>query len=68
MVAFLVVFGLFGLGVWLRGVVGAVLLGVLTLLVLALLVATWPRLRPAERLGRVLVIAVLVGVAVSVLF
>ncbi|SHF41914.1 hypothetical protein [Streptoalloteichus hindustanus] len=67
-VAFLVVFGLFALGVWLRGAVGAALLGLLTLLVVVLLVATWSRLRPVERVGRIVVIAVLAAVAVSVLF
>ncbi len=48
-VAFGVVVVVFGLAVWLRGVVGAALLGVLGLGLLALLAATWQVLRPADR-------------------
>ncbi|GGM82924.1 hypothetical protein GCM10012275_61850 [Longimycelium tulufanense] len=64
-VAFLVVLGLFLAGVWVRGVVGAALLGVLALLVVGLLAATWHRLRPAERAVRLVVLLVLLGVAWS---
>ncbi|HEX5405324.1 MAG TPA: hypothetical protein VFX16_23850 [Pseudonocardiaceae bacterium] len=66
-VAFLVVIVVFGLAVWLRGTVGAVLLGVLGLGVLGLLAATWQSLRPAERVSRVIVVLILAGVAVSLL-
>ncbi|WP_433269846.1 hypothetical protein ACQPZF_08125 [Actinosynnema sp. CS-041913] len=65
--AFLLVLALFGLGVWLRGTVGAVLLGVLVLGVAALLAATWRLLTPSARVLRLLVLAVLVLVTVSVL-
>jgi hypothetical protein len=67
LVAFLAVIVVFGLAVWLRGSVGAVLLGVLGLGVLALLAATWQALRPADRLLRVIVVLILAGVAVSLL-
>ncbi|WP_306747098.1 hypothetical protein [Saccharothrix yanglingensis] len=65
--AFLLVLVLFGLGVWLRGVVGAALLGVLAAGVAVLLAVTWPLLAPSGRVLRVLVLAVLVLIAVSVL-
>ena len=63
--AFAVVVAVFAAGVIVGGVVGALLLGVLALGVAGLLAATWPRLVPAERLGRVLVLAVLVGLAIT---
>ena len=65
--AFVVVVVVFGLAVWLRGVVGATLLGVLGLGLLGLLAATWHVLRPADRLLRVIVVAILAAVAVSLL-
>ncbi|GAA3459152.1 hypothetical protein ACFFSW_08785 [Saccharothrix longispora] len=65
--AFLLVLVLFGLGVWLRGAVGAALLGVLAAGVAVLLAVTWPLLAPSGRVLRVLVLAVLVLIAVSVL-
>jgi hypothetical protein len=65
--AFLVVIVVFGLAVWLRGPVGAALLGVLGLGVLALLAATWQALRPADRVLRVVVVAILAAVAISLL-
>jgi hypothetical protein len=63
LVAFILVLVMFGLAVWLRGMVGAVLLGVLGLGVLTLLAVTWRVLRPAERMLRVLVVLILVWVA-----
>jgi hypothetical protein len=63
LVAFLVVLVVFGLAIWLRGAVGALLLGVLGVGVLALLAVTWRVLRPAERVLRVLVVLILVWVA-----
>jgi hypothetical protein len=65
--AFVVVVVVFGLAVWLRGVVGAALLGVLGLGLLGLLAATWHVLRPADRLLRVIVVAILAAVAISLL-
>lgn len=65
--AFLAVIVVFGVAVWLRGAVGALLLGLLGLGVLGLLAATWQALRPADRLLRVLVVLILAGVAVSLL-
>lgn len=62
---FAVVVVVFAAGVIVGGVVGTVLLGVLALGVAALLAATWPRLAPAERAARVLVLAVLVAIAVG---
>jgi hypothetical protein len=67
MVAFLAVIVVFGIAVWLRGTVGALLLGLLGLGVLGLLAATWQALRPADRLLRVIVVLILAGVAVSLL-
>ena len=66
-VAFLVVLVLFGLGIWLRGPIGAGLLGLLGVGVLVLLAGTWAVLRPVDRVLRVLVVVVLFGVAISVL-
>jgi hypothetical protein len=63
--AFFGVLVVFGIAVWLRGVVGAVLLGALGLGVLGMLAATWQTLRPADRVLRVIVVLVLAGVAVS---
>jgi hypothetical protein len=64
---FLLVLLLFGLGVWLQGAVGALLLGVLALGVAALLATTWPLLTPGARVLRVFVLALLVLITVSVL-
>ncbi|MGM1063846.1 hypothetical protein [Saccharothrix sp. Mg75] len=64
---FLLVLAVFGLGVWLGGVVGAALLGALALGVAALLAATWSTLPPAGRVLRVVVLGVLVLIAASVL-
>lgn len=66
-VAFLLVLVVFGLGIWLRGPVGAGLLGLLGVGVLVLLAGTWAVLRPVDRVLRVLVVLVLFGVALSVL-
>ncbi|OLR95509.1 hypothetical protein BJP25_06605 [Actinokineospora bangkokensis] len=65
--AFLVVAAVFAAGVLVRGPVGAGLLLVLAAGVALLLVGTWRALPPAHRAGRVLVLALLVVVAVSVL-
>ncbi|GLW93649.1 hypothetical protein Aglo03_44650 [Actinokineospora globicatena] len=65
--AFLVVVGLFVTAVLVRGTVGALLLGVLAVGVGVLLAGTWRVLAPAQRVGRVLVLGLLVAVAVSVL-
>jgi len=65
--AFLLVATLFGLGVWLRGPVGALLLGVLVVGVSALLAATWRLLDTGARVLRVVVVVVLVAIAISVL-
>jgi hypothetical protein len=63
---FLLVAVVFVVGVLVRGVPGAVLLGALAVAVSVLLAATWRVLAPGQRLGRVLVIGVLVAIAVSV--
>ncbi len=64
---FLVVAAVFVVGVVVGGPVGALLLGVLAAAVAVLLAVTWGAMTPAQRMGRVLVLAVLVAVAVSVL-
>lgn len=66
-VAFLAVLVLFGLGVWLRGPLGAGLLGLLALGLLAMLGATWRLLSPVQRVARVCVVLLLLLVAGSVL-
>lgn len=65
--AFLLVIVLFGLGVWLRGALGATLLAILDIGVIVLLVATWRALSSSARLMRVLVLVLLVAVEASVL-
>ncbi|MEU5690539.1 hypothetical protein [Actinosynnema sp. NPDC020468] len=64
---FLLVLALFGAGVWLKGPLGASLLGLLALGVATLLAVTWRTLPPAARVLRVLVLAALVLVTASVL-
>jgi hypothetical protein len=66
-VAFLVVLVVFALGVWIRGTIGAALLAVLCIGVLILLAGTWRVLRPVDRAMRVLVVAILAMVALSLL-
>jgi hypothetical protein len=65
--AFLLVAIVFGLGVWLRGPLGAALLGLLVIGVLTLLAATWRLLGTGDRVLRVVVVIVLVTIAISVL-
>lgn len=65
--AFLVVAAVFVIGVVVRGATGALLLGVLAAGVAVLLSATWGVLSPSQRLGRVLVLGILVAIAISVL-
>jgi hypothetical protein len=62
---FLAVVVVFAAAVILGGVVGAVLLALLAVGVAGLLSATWPRLTPAARAVRVLVLVVLVAIAVG---
>jgi ABC-type uncharacterized transport system permease subunit len=64
---FLAVAAVFAAGVLVGGAVGALLLGALAVLIAALLAVAWPRLAPAERGLRLVVLLVLVAVAVSVL-
>jgi hypothetical protein len=66
-VAFGLVVVVFGLAVWIRGAVGALLLGVLGVGLLVLLAATWRVLRPADRVLRVIVVLILAAVAISLL-
>ena len=67
LVAFLAVAAIFAVGVLVGGGTGALLLGVLAAAVAVLLAATWPVLASGQRVGRVLVLLVLVAVALSVL-
>lgn len=64
---FLVVAVVFAVGVVVRGVPGALLLGLLTVGVGMLLATTWQPLTPGQRAGRLLVLAVLIAVGISVL-
>jgi hypothetical protein len=64
---FLVVAVLFALGVVIGGGTGALLLGLLAVGVAVLLAATWHVMAPGQRAGRVLVLAIVVAVAISVL-
>lgn len=65
--AFAVVIVVFGLAVWLRGSVGAGLLGLLGVGLIVLLAATWHTLGAADRVLRVVVVAILAAVAISLL-
>ena len=65
LVAFLAVLAVFVLGLWLGGVAGALVLGVLAAAIGGLLAAAWPRLTPAERGVRVLVLLILVAIALQ---
>ena len=65
--AFAVVIALFTVAVVVRGVLGAVLLGLLALGVGVLLAVTWHAHTAPARAGRVVILAVLIAVAVSVL-
>ena len=64
--AFVAVAAVFAIGVLVGGAAGAVLLGGLAVLVTLLLVGAWPRLRPPERVLRVIVLLTLIAVAISV--
>jgi energy-coupling factor transporter transmembrane protein EcfT len=63
---FLVVIAVFVVGVVVRGLPGAVLLGALAAAIALLLAVTWGALTPAQRFGRALVLILLIIVAVSV--
>lgn len=67
LLAFLVVTAVFVVGVVVKGPLGALLLGLLAVGMAVLLAATWRVLPPGQRVLRVLVLAVLVVIAVSVL-
>lgn len=62
---FAVVAAVFAVGVIVGGAVGAVLLGVLAAGVALMLAATWEALAPGQRAGRLLVLALLIIIAVS---
>ena len=65
--AFALVIGLFLIAVLVRGVLGAVLLGLLAVGVGALLVTTWRALAPPARAGRLIILGALVAIAVSMI-
>jgi hypothetical protein len=67
LVVFVVVTAVFALGVIVGGGTGALLLGLLAAGVAVLIAATWQVLGPAQRAGRVLILAIVVAVAISVL-
>jgi predicted neutral ceramidase superfamily lipid hydrolase len=67
LVAFLVVAAVFATGVVVGGPEGALLLGLLAAGVAVLLAATWLALVPGQRVGRALILVILVAVALSVL-
>lgn len=67
LVAFIVVAAVFVTGVLVRGMTGALLLGALAAGVVVLLAATWGVLSPSQRLGRVLVLGLVVAIAISVI-
>ena len=64
---FLLVAAVFVVGILVGGAVGALLMGLLAAGIAVLLAVTWQALSPAERAGRVFILAVLVAVATSVL-
>jgi hypothetical protein len=63
---FVVVAAAFVAGIVVRGVPGAVLLGLLAAGVAVLLAATWAALTPPQRFGRALILVLLIIIAVSV--
>jgi energy-coupling factor transporter transmembrane protein EcfT len=63
---FLVVAAVFVAGVVVRGVPGALLLGLLAAGVAVLLGVTWDALTSSQRLGRLLILVLLIIIAVSV--
>lgn len=63
--AFVVVLALFVVAIVVRGLLGAALLGVLALGVAVLLAATWRVLAAPARVGRLVVLAALVAVALA---
>ncbi len=64
---FLLVVALFTTGVLVRGLLGATLLGLLAVAVGVLLAGTWQVLTSSQRFGRMLVLALVVVIAFSVL-
>jgi hypothetical protein len=66
-VAFAVVAALFVAAVVVRGTLGAALLGLLAVGVAVLLAGTWRVLPAPARVGRVVILGVLVAIAVSML-
>jgi len=64
--AFVVVAAVFVTGIVVRGVPGALLLGLLAAGVAVLLAGTWGVLTSAQRIGRLLILGLLIVVAVSV--
>jgi predicted neutral ceramidase superfamily lipid hydrolase len=63
---FLLVAAVFVVGVVVRGVPGAVLLGALAVGIAIMLAVTWQALAPGQRIGRGLVLVLLIIIAVSV--
>ncbi|MFL6123374.1 DUF6703 family protein [Actinophytocola sp.] len=66
LLAFLVVAALFVVGVVVRGVPGALVLGALAAAIAVMLAVTWRTLAPGQRAGRVLILVLLIIIAVSV--
>jgi hypothetical protein len=64
--AFVVVAAVFVVGVVVRGVPGALLLGLLAAGVAVLLAAAWGVLTPSQRFGRMLILGLVITVALSV--
>lgn len=62
---FAVVVVVFAAGVLVRGVPGAVLLGVLAAGIALMLAATWAALAPGQRVARALILVLLIIIAVS---
>lgn len=67
LLVFVLVAAVFVVGVVVRGPLGAMLLGLLTLGAAVLLAATWRVLAPPQRAGRLVILAVLAAITVSVL-
>lgn len=65
---FVVLLALLVAGIFVGGVVGAVLIGLVALFVAWLMYLGWPRLTGVERLGRLAVLAIAVALCVVQLF
>jgi hypothetical protein len=68
LVAFVGVLAVFAVGVLVGGVVGALLLGLLAAGIVVMLAVTWQLLTVQERFVRIVALALLIGIAASLVW